>query len=157
MSEKSEKAVATFKKGFNCSQSVLSAFAADYGLSIINAQKIAAGFGGGIGRMAETCGAVSGAIMALGLHYGMSSEDPFSSNEATYQLVGEFLQRFKARHKTVVCRDLLGYDISNRQTLLEVRKLGLFRTVCPPFVRDAVEIMEALIKEHPSPKNVLIT
>jgi len=148
-----EEAAAIFKKGFNCSESVLSVFAKDYGLSVSKAQKIASGFGGGIGRMAETCGAVTGAVMAIGLHSGMYyPKDPFKSNEVTYQLVGEFLRRFKAKHNTVICRELLGYDISNRQTLLEVRKLGLFRSVCPQFVKDAVEIAEALIKEHPAPK-----
>ena len=143
---KAEDAVSIFRKGFNCSQSVLSAYAKDYGLTTIKAEKIAAGFGGGIGRMADTCGAVTGAIMIIGLKSGMSTKDPLKANEVTYDLVSEFVRKFKVRHKSILCRELLGYDISNRQTLLEVRKLGLFRSVCPAYVKDAVDILEGLLK-----------
>ncbi len=144
---KADEAVATFKQGFNCSQAVLSVFAEELGLDGQTAARIASGFGGGIGHMAETCGAVTGAIMVIGLKKGMSIQDhPFRSNQAVYAAIDPFIKEFVERNKSVKCRDLLGCDISDNETLLKARKDGLFQTLCPKFVNDAVEIVEKLIK-----------
>jgi C_GCAxxG_C_C family probable redox protein len=144
---KADSAVATFGKGFNCSQAVLSAFNKDLGLDDQAAAKIASGFGGGIGHMAETCGAVTGAIMVIGLKNGMSIQaSPFKSNQAVYVVVDTFVKEFVKRNKSVKCRELLGCDISDHATLLKARQDGIFQTVCPKFVHDAVEILEGIIK-----------
>lgn len=90
---KDDDALATFKSRFNCSQSVLYAFCDELGFDRQTALRIAAGFGGGIGRSGETCGAVTGAIMVIGLKKGMSLPDPLKSNDITYELSAEFLKR----------------------------------------------------------------
>jgi C_GCAxxG_C_C family probable redox protein len=143
---RADDALETFKSRFNCSQSVLSAFCDELGFDRQTALKISAGFGGGIGRSGETCGAVTGAIMAIGLKKGMSSPDPLKANEITYALSAEFLKRFRGSHGSTFCHDLLGCDISNNEVLLEARKKGLFQTVCPRLVQDAVRIVESMLQ-----------
>jgi C_GCAxxG_C_C family probable redox protein len=140
-----ENAVKTFGKGFNCSQGVLSAFSDELGMDAALAYRVASAFGGGMARMGGTCGAVTGAFMVLGLKYGMTAENALKSNDKVYARVKEFVEEFKARHGSITCRDLLGFDISDRETLLEVRKKGLFQTLCPEFVKSAAEIVETLI------------
>jgi C_GCAxxG_C_C family probable redox protein len=143
---KADIAVTTFKKGFNCAQAVLSAFNKELGLDDQAAARIASGFGGGICHMAETCGAVTGAIMVIGLKKGMSIQDsPFNSNQVVYASFDPFVKEFVKRNKSVKCRELLGCDISDHETLLKARKDGIFQTLCPSFVHDAVEIVEKLI------------
>ncbi len=143
---RADKAVATFKKGFNCTQAVLSTFGEEYGLGPLVALRVAAAFGGGMGRMGKTCGAVTGAFMVIGLKYGMTKPEDLQSNERAYGSVNEFVEKFKSLNKSIICRELLGYDISNRDTLIEVRNKGLFHLICPKYVRDAVEIVESLIQ-----------
>lgn len=123
---------------------MLSAYAPELGLAEETALKIAAGFGGGMGRMAETCGAVSGALMVLGLKYGATSHDP-EAKERVYQQVRELAQRFTVRNGSLVCRDLLGNDISTPEGLQRARDEGLFTSVCPKFVQDAAEILEEML------------
>ena len=144
---KADEAVATFGKGFNCAQAVLSAFNKELGLDDQAAARIASGFGAGIGVMAETCGAVSGAIMVIGLKKGTSIPDsPFKSNQVVYAAIDPFVKEFVKRHKSIKCRELLGCDISDHETLLKARKDGIFQTLCPRFVHDAVEIVEGMVK-----------
>ncbi len=137
-------AVSRFDQGLNCSQAVLSAYAEDLGLDETTAMKIAAGFGGGMGRMAETCGAVTGALMVLGLKYGGTIPDR-QVKEAVYQRVREFAAQFKARHGALACRDLLGCDIGTAEGREIAKQQGLLTTRCPQFVRGAAEILEELL------------
>ena len=139
-----ETAVVRFEEGYNCSQAVLSAFAEKLGMDHATAVKIASGFGGGMGRMGETCGAVSGAYMALGLKYGGVDT---ASKERTYQLVREFARRFLATRDSLRCRDLLGCDISTPEGLRHAREQGLFKSVCAKYVREAAEIVEDLLED----------
>jgi C_GCAxxG_C_C family probable redox protein len=140
---RTETALSRFEEGFNCSQAVVSVFAGDLGLDEEAALRIAAGFGGGMGRMAETCGAVTGAIMVLGLRHGTATTDR-ESKERTYQQVAEFVRRFKARNGTVICRELLGCDLSTPEGLQRAYDENLFTTLCPKFVQDAVEVLEVM-------------
>ncbi|SRR5271166_5769164 len=140
-----DTAVSRFADGFNCSQAVLSAFAGDFGLDDATALKIASGFGGGMGRMANTCGAVTGAFMVLGLRYGQTSSDR-EAKEAIYARIREFARRFQARNGSVVCRDLLGCDIGTPEGLQRAKDEKLLTTICPKFVRDACEILEEMLK-----------
>jgi C_GCAxxG_C_C family probable redox protein len=142
---KSEWAEERFREGFNCAQAVFGAFAAAGGIDPENAMKIASGFGGGIARRGETCGAVSGAVMALGLRYGKTRADDDTAKEKCYQSVGEFLEAFAARHGSTLCREILGVDISKPEGLREARKRELFTSVCPRLVGDSVEILEGLL------------
>ena len=95
-----EQAVSCFKSGLNCSQSILSTYAEDFGLDRGVALKLAAGFGGGMGRMMGTCGAVTGAFMVLGLKHGPVSANDQQGKETAYERVREFAKRFQARNGT---------------------------------------------------------
>ena len=139
-------AIACFKEDYNCSQAVLSTYAPTLGLDRETALRVAAAFGGGMGRTGETCGAVSGALMVIGLRYGRSTAGDEGAKEKTYNLAVEFLKTFAARNDGCVkCRELLGCDISSPEGRQAAREQGLFDTLCPQFVRDAAEIVEQLL------------
>jgi C_GCAxxG_C_C family probable redox protein len=143
--KKTDFATSLFKKGFNCAQTVLVTFCEQFGLDRADAVKISCGFGGGMGRMALVCGAVAGSYMVLGLRYGPAGEDMKSSKEETYSMVREFADRFNKRHGSIICREILGYDISTESGLRKAGEEGLFESVCGECVRDAVQILEELI------------
>ena len=108
--KKSEKAVELFKKGYNCSQSVFGAFAEDLGIDFETAVMISSSFGGGMGRMREVCGAVSGMFMAAGIKYGYSDPKNMNAKKEHYRLIQTLAERFKERNKYIVCRQLLGME-----------------------------------------------
>jgi C_GCAxxG_C_C family probable redox protein len=133
-----------FGREFSCSQSVLAAFADPAVLPRGTALRMASGFGGGLARTGEICGAVTGAIMVLGLrHCGVPDDDPPAKLQA-YAPVQEFLARFRARHGAILCRELLGCDLGTPEGLQRARDEGLVRSRCPAFVRTAAAILEDL-------------
>ena len=139
-----EKALSTFDRatGFNCAQSVFTAFSGDFGLDRETALKLSCGLGGGMGRCGQACGAVSGAVMALGLKYGKYLQDDNESKERTYSTVQEFIKQFTERNKTVNCNELVGLDIRTADKQLVKETCA---NVCPGFVKDAVEIAGSLL------------
>jgi len=142
---RTDLAVSRFGEGFNCSQAVFSAFAADLGLERDAALRIAGPFGGGMGRTGETCGAATGALMVLGLRFGSTRADDKAAKERMYALAGEFLRQFQARCGSTLCRELLGCDISTPEGLQAAREQQLFKSVCPSLVAEAAEIAEQLL------------
>jgi len=138
-------AAACFKEGFNCSQAVLSACGGRFGLDREVSLKIATAFGGGMARMGGTCGAVTGAFMVIGLKHGKTKADDNNTREKTYELAKEFAARFTSRNKSIVCRDLLGHDLSTPEGREAVKDKKLATTLCPKFVQDAVEIVEEIV------------
>jgi len=145
---KADDAVNIFISGFNCSQAILAAFGAEYGLDPLMAYRVGAAFGGGIGHLGETCGAVTGAVLVIGLHYGMTVNDGSQSNREAYDKVQQLAAEFKARNGTIKCRDLLGFDIDDRELFHAALKKGGPQgpqVVCPKAVRDAAEIVASLI------------
>jgi C_GCAxxG_C_C family probable redox protein len=139
------RAAETFAQGFSCSQSVFSACADPAQIGRETALRVAAGFGGGLARSGETCGAVTGAIMALGLaRCGTPTAEPLAK-EASYPAVREFLARFRALHGSILCRELLGCDLGTPEGLQRAREQGLIQSRCPAFVRDAARILEELL------------
>jgi len=144
-SSNADKAVSIFKEGINCSQAVLSSFAEDFGVDKNTALKVAAGFGGGMGRTGHRCGAVTGAYMVIGLKYGATTGQDKAAKELTYQKIREFNEKFEALNKTVTCRKLLNCDISTPEGFEEAKQKGLLTTLCPKFVKDAVEILEGMM------------
>src|SRR4030042_5812413 len=108
---KEQTGVDYFRNGFNCSQSVLISFAKDFNLDEITALKLSCGFGAGMGRLMETCGAVSGAYMVLGLKYGKHKKEDDQSKDKTYSLVREFDKKFREKLKTTKCGELLNCDL----------------------------------------------
>ena len=109
------------------------------------AARLAASFGGGVARRGETCGAVNGACMVLGLKYGHFTADDIGSKERTYQAVQEFISQFEARNGSTGCNQLLELDISTAEGLQQAHDRQLFSTRCPGFVADAAEILDQII------------
>jgi C_GCAxxG_C_C family probable redox protein len=147
MMDRAKHAMDFFDKKANCAQSVLWAFASDYGMDEKTALRVATGFGGGMGRMANVCGAVTGAYMALGLARGMSSLGEQEKKTAVYGLVREFTRRFTEKNSSILCKDLLGFDISTEEGHSAAVEKGLFKSTCPALVGDAVKILEAMLVE----------
>ena len=143
-SHKSEIAEALHLQGFNCSQAVFATLAEPLRLDRSLALKIASPFGGGIGRTGETCGAVSGALMALGLHLGFSEPDP-QAKDQMYALAREFMHRFQERYGALACKTLIGIDMSTPEGLQKAREQAVFTTKCPHFIAGAVEIAEEML------------
>jgi C_GCAxxG_C_C family probable redox protein len=139
-----ETALSRFAQGYNCSQTVLSAYAGQFGFDEETAMKISSGFGGGMGRMGDTCGVVTGAFMVLGLKYGQNSPDR-EAKETIYARIKDFAERFKKRNGSLACRVLLGCDISTPEGLQQARKAEMFSKTCPKFLRDACEILEEML------------
>jgi C_GCAxxG_C_C family probable redox protein len=130
----------------NCSQAVLSSFSEEFGLEHNLALRLARGFGGGMGHTGQTCGAVTGAYMALGLAQKISSDNPRGGLDKTYEFINEFNRKFKALHGSLNCTKLTGYNLSMPEKLAEAREKNVFITRCPNFVSDAVKIVESLLK-----------
>lgn len=143
--KKSKRASGVFKEGFNCAQAVLSTVAEDFGLEAGTAAKAATAFGGGMARMGATCGAVTGAFMAIGLARGNDRPADKETKEKAYGLAREFVERFKARHGSIVCRELLECDMSTPEGHERAKEQGLFDSVCSKLVEDSVEIIEELL------------
>ena len=143
MSERSEKAIAYFED-FNCSQSVIAACGPELGLDAETALRVAGMFGSGMGRLGNVCGAVSGAFMVIGLQYSKIQDGENERRDLGYALVRQFAEEFTTRNGSIVCKELLGCDLSTPEGLTKARENGLFSDVCPKFVRDAVEILERM-------------
>ena len=141
-----EKAEKYYSNNFNCSQAVFTTFATELGIDEELALKIATQFGGGA-RKGEMCGAVSGALMVLGLKYGHCHSDNKEEKSRAYQISEEFMNRFIAEKRTVVCRELLGYDITKKENMEKIKELNLFKTICPEMIRCATAIVDQMINE----------
>ncbi|MCU0917674.1 MAG: C-GCAxxG-C-C family protein [Planctomycetes bacterium] len=139
-----DEAVDSFCRGAACSQAIVAAYGPQVGLPREQGIRLAAGFAGGM-RLGQTCGAVTGAFMVLGLKHAGPNCEQRDSRENVYAAIREFAARFQQRNHTVICKELLGCDISTPQGLQQATKEGLFRTICPRMVRDAAEILEEML------------
>jgi C_GCAxxG_C_C family probable redox protein len=139
---KTERSTNFFSQGYACSQAVLLAFAEELGLSPELAARVAAGFGGGMGRAGKTCGVVTGGIMVIGLRH--SGAPDAEAKASVYADVRRFMAAFAARHGTTDCIGLLECDISTPEGHELARSQGLYKSRCPLFVRDAAEILGEL-------------
>ena len=145
MSEKSEKAKELFKQGYNCSQAVLGVFCEELGMNFETAMKIASSFGGGMGRMREVCGTVSGMFMAAGLAYST----PDNNKAEQYRIVQELAKRFKDKNGSIICRELLeGIESSTSPIPSERTESYYKKRPCIELVGDSVEILEEFMKEQ---------
>jgi len=145
--EKSQIAVSRFKEGFSCSQAVLSAFSDVFDLELDLALKISQPFGGGIAHRGDICGAASGAFMAIGLKYGRTQVDDIPARDRTYEAVTTFIQNFESVFGSIICKELLGHDLSTENGQKNAEDEGLFENLCPRFVHLASELVEDLIKK----------
>lgn len=148
MKTTNETASEKFLSGYNCAQSVLWAFAPRYGFDRDAALKIACGLGAGIGRRQETCGAVTGGILALGLRFGRGDAQDRTATEATYAKAQELMRRFEAAHRSCNCRQLLGgCDLTTEAGRAAFKGQDLFNKICVPCVGTVCCILEDLLKE----------
>ena len=131
-----DKAVEYYGNNFNCSQGVFTAFATELGIDEKLALRLATNFGGGE-RKGELCGAVAGALMVLGLRCGHCDSDDLEGKAKAYRIAEEYMNRFISRNGSVICRELLGYDLSKAEDMEIIREKNLFRTFCPQMVRCA--------------------
>ena len=139
-----------FSGGLNCSQSIIARYAGRYNIDESIACKLATGLGGGMGRMGNTCGALTGAYLVLGLEFGSDSLENKNNKEHTYQKIQNFTDKFKQQHGACNCRDLLGCDISSESGFKEAREKGLTKTRCPVFVQDAMDLLAEMLPEKKS-------
>lgn len=146
--DKKTEARNSFSDGYLCSQSVLGAFCKDLGLDTETALKLSLAFGGGFARCGETCGAVTGALMVIGLKEGTSVQGETPEKEKTYQMTNDFIDAFKNGHGSITCKELLDCDISQSDGYQRAQQENLFQTICPKLVADSVEILEKLIEER---------
>jgi C_GCAxxG_C_C family probable redox protein len=125
---------------FNCAQTVFSLFAPDLGIDEKTALKISSGFGSGM-NCAETCGAVTGSYMVIGLKHGHCTSNPVEKAQ-TKQLIKNFNEKFKTEHGTLICRELTGFDISTPEGLTAASEAGVFQNKCVNFIKSACSIIE---------------
>lgn len=135
-----EKALHYFREGYNCSQAVLMAYA---GESVINV-KAGAAFGGGMGRMQKTCGAVTGAFIWFGLAYGPDGLPGEDEKIRVYDKVREFNRIFVERNGSDLCSELLGEDLNTPEGKSRIASRELSRKVCEKCIADAIEIVGML-------------
>ncbi len=125
---------------------MLSTYGPRFGLDREQALRVAGAFGAGMARTGETCGAVTGGLMVIGLKHAKMRPDDDDSRELAYALAQEFMDAFRERNGSLLCRGLLDVDVSTPEGMAKVREGNLFQTVCPRFVRGASEILEGLLK-----------
>lgn len=146
MTDRSGTAAAMVAGNWNCAQSVLGVFCADLGLDRETAMKLASGFGAGMARRQEVCGAVSGAVMVIGLKHGQAREDDKAAKETAYRLSRELMERFQVEFGSCLCRELLpGLDLATAAGHERYKAEGWSERVCRPCVRFAVHLLENIL------------
>jgi C_GCAxxG_C_C family probable redox protein len=146
MSTRGDIAVSKFLEGYNCTQSIVYAFADIFGIEKNLALKIACGFGAGMGRKGEVCGAVSGGIMVIGLKYGRGEKDDRKVTDATYQKVRELLDSFADKQGTFICRKLLdGCELTTEEGQKQFKDRDYLHKICKPCVCNVADILDDIL------------
>ena len=147
MNNRTETAVSKFSEGYNCAQSVFYSFCDALGFDKNAALKMACGFGAGMGRKGEICGAVTGGIMVIGAKYGRGERDDRTATELTYKKTTELMDRFEKKHGTYICRKLLhGCELTTDEGQKHFKDNKLADTICKPCVRSVVEILNDVME-----------
>lgn len=147
-----QQAATMFGQGFDCSQVVLSHVCQQLGLSRETALKAAAAFGGGMWH-AETCGAVVGALIAVGLKYGTATPGDTEGKNAMLAKKAAFEEKFCAAHGSCICRQILGYDLTVPEQMAKIQEENLLQTLCPQVVCHACEILEEVLSDDTQAAN----
>jgi C_GCAxxG_C_C family probable redox protein len=146
MKNKRDAAAAMVAGSWNCAQAVLGVFCSELNIDRETAMKLASGFGAGMARKQEVCGAVSGAIMAVGLRHGQARDGDKTAKENAYRLSREVMDRFQAEFGSCLCRDLLpGLDLATEAGHQRYQAEGCSEKVCQPCVRFAVRVLEEIL------------
>ena len=148
MPNHAELARSLFLEGYNCSQAVFCAFCDVTGLEIDVAARMASSFGGGLGRLREVCGTVSGAALVLGVARGYADPKDYAAKKAHYALVQEFARRFREKNGSIVCRELLRGIQVTEGGAPDARTEEYYRKrPCPNLAYCAAEILDELLRE----------
>lgn len=140
-----------FRAGYNCAQAVVVAFHDTLGISERQAARLSSSFGGGMGRMRETCGAVSGMLLVAGLLYGYETPGDDESKRRHYQLVQTLAGKFREKEHSIICREILKNPPSDPNPTL--RTAGFYKSrPCTRLVAQAADILDEYIQTHPIPK-----
>lgn len=146
-----ERAVENFMAGYGCCQSVVAAFADLYGLDDVLAKKIAAGFGGGVGRLRMMCGAVSGIVMLVGLDCGQTEGSDREGKSACYKVVQELLAKSKEENGSLICAEILGlngYEKVKDSYVASARTAEYYKSrPCAAKVESAARIFAGYLKQ----------
>lgn len=140
-----ERAVRRFDEGYNCAQSVLLVMSEYWNIKNDLIPRIATGFGGGIGRCGSVCGALTGGILSIGIKYGADEPSP-EKRQKCYELALRLYRLFEQQHGSVLCRELIGYDLSDSEGLKTAQKAKVFEEKCSRFIRTVVNILVDLEK-----------
>jgi len=142
-----EIAIESFNNGFNCAQSVVAAFAPEFGISRELSLKLATGLGAGVNYQGNTCGAVTGAYIILGLRFGVDKPHDTKAKNKYRELADRFTEEFLKHYDSVNCRNLLQADVSDPAALQKLREANVFNDFCPKLVKRASLILEQMLKE----------
>lgn len=142
-----EKAIRTFRSGLNCAQAVITAYAEEMKFDNNMALSVSVGFGGGMGRLQETCGAVTGSFMVLGIFNCKKLTDNKDRKEVTYSMIQKFSQEFKQINGTTDCLELLKCDLKTEEGNRYAKENNLFGTVCEKCISDSVRIINKLTQK----------
>lgn len=139
-----------FKQGYNCSQAVLLAFAKECGLDTKTAAAMTSSFGGGMGRLREVCGSVSGMFLAAGILYGYTDPEDNEGKKAHYALIQQLAEAFKQENGSIICRELLGLSEKTQPPIPEERTEQYYKKrPCVELVGCSARILAEYIKKHP--------
>ena len=145
-----EVAMDNFMKGYNCAQSIMLAFEDLIPVDKSLLSKMASSFGGGMGRLREVCGAVSGMFMVAGFMYGYDGPETGEVKAEHYARIQELAHKFEEKHGSIVCREMLGLNVRHDTPTPEARTNEYYKKLpCSEIIGDAAEILEQYIKENP--------
>lgn len=151
MSQKGDRAKELFEQGYNCCQSVAVAFASEMGLSEEMAARLASGFGGGMGRLREVCGAVSGMVLVSGMLHGYSDPKAREEKKELYARVQRLAAQFREQNGSIVCRELLGLEKAEGSPVPSPRTAEYYRKrPCGELIRLAASILEQDQQDDPA-------
>ena len=149
MNKREELARQAFKEGYNCSQAMVAAFSDLMEMDKKTALRLASSFGGGMGRMREVCGAVTGMFMVVGILYGYDDAKDYEGKKDTYALVQKLANQFKAETGSIICRELLGLDGKDNSPVPSKRTEEYYKKrTCEDKVGLAAKILDGYIQSH---------
>lgn len=146
MTNREDKAINAFRSDMNCAQSVISAFTEDLKIDNNLAVSISCGFGGGMGRLQETCGAVTGSFMAISLFISNKYHDNKDRKANSYQMIQNFNKKFIEIHKSTNCKTLLNCNLNTKEGQQYAKDHNLFENICKKCILSSVQILEKLIQ-----------
>ena len=145
---KGEKAEALFLEGYNCAQAVFGAFCEDFGLEFETAMKLSSGFGGGMGRLREVCGAVSGMFMVFDMKHGYTSPIDTVAKKELYSHIQAMAKKFEAENGSIICKELLGLTDKKRDPTPDSRTSEYYqKRPCKELVKMAADIVDEYLNQ----------